>query len=93
MALVQLISASPVFAPYVNPYETIKELYKAFEIRNVNKLINTPPQVQMVQMQQQKQQVDMMMMELAKLLAHHGIAGLEASTTKDSEAAAISATG
>lgn len=63
MALVQIVSSSPVFMPYVNPYETIKELYKAFEIRNVGKLINTPPQVQMMNMQQQKQQIDMMMME------------------------------
>jgi len=63
MALVQIVAGNPVFAPYVNPYETIKELYKAFEIRNVNKLINTPPQVQMMNMQQQKQQIDMMMME------------------------------
>jgi hypothetical protein len=39
------------------------------------------------------EQVDMMMMELAKLLAHHHIAGLEASTSQDSEDAAIGATG
>ena len=37
------------------------------------------------------EQVDLMMIELAKLLAHHGIAGLEASAGKDSEDAAIGA--
>jgi hypothetical protein len=63
MALMNIMSQSPVFAPYVNPYETAKELYKAFEIRNINKLLLAPPQVQMMQMQQQKQQIDMMMME------------------------------
>lgn len=63
MALVNIMASNPVFAPYVNPYETAKELYKAFEIRNVNKLLITPPQVQMMQMQQQEQQVKMMMLE------------------------------
>lgn len=63
MALMNLVGGSEVFAPYVNPYETIKELYKAFEIRNINKLLITPPQVQMMQMEQQKQQVNMMLLE------------------------------
>lgn len=63
MALVNIMASNPVFAPYVNPYETAKELYKAFEIRNINKLLIAPPQVQMMQMQQQKQQIDMMLME------------------------------
>lgn len=63
MALVNIMASNPVFAPYVNPYETAKELYKAFEIRNVNKLLIAPPQVQMMQMQQQEQQIKMMMLE------------------------------
>lgn len=63
MALINIMASSPVFAPYVNPYETAKELYKAFEVRNVNKMLIAPPQVQMMQMQQQKQQIDMMMLE------------------------------
>jgi len=37
------------------------------------------------------EQVDLMLFELAKLLAHYGIAGLEASVRKDSEDDAISA--
>lgn len=63
MALVNIMASSPIFAPYVNPYETAKELYKAFEVRNINKLLYEPPQVQMMQLQQQQQQVKMMMLE------------------------------
>lgn len=37
------------------------------------------------------EQVDLMLFELAKLLAHYGIAGLEASVRKDSEDDAIAA--
>lgn len=37
------------------------------------------------------EQVDLMLFELAKLLAHHGIAGLEATVRKDSEDDAIAA--
>lgn len=65
MALVNIMAQSPVFMPYVNAYETAKELYKCFEIRNVNKLLNTPPQVQMLQMQQQAQATKQMLLEKA----------------------------
>jgi hypothetical protein len=63
MALINIMASNPVFAPYVNPYETAKELYKAFEIRNINKLLVPPPQVQMMQLQEQDKQVKMMMLQ------------------------------
>lgn len=65
MAMINIASANPVFAPYVNPYETLKEMYKSFEIRNIQKMLNTPPQVQMMQMAQQQQTVQQMMLEKA----------------------------
>lgn len=65
MALVNLMASSPIFAPYINPYETAKELLKAFEVRNINKLLLTPPQVQQMQMLQQQQVIGQMMLEKA----------------------------
>lgn len=50
-------------SPFLNQYEALKELFKAFEVRNTNKLLFTPPQVQMMQMQQQKQEIDMMLLQ------------------------------
>lgn len=50
-------------SPYLNQYEALKELFKAFEVRNTNKLLYTPPQVQQIQMAQQAQNVKMMMLE------------------------------
>lgn len=52
-----------VQSPFLNQYEALKELFKAFEVRNTGKLLHTPPEVQMMQMQQQEQQVKMMLME------------------------------
>lgn len=52
-------------SPFLNQYEALKELFTIFEVRNSNKLLFTPPQVQMQQLMQQKQTVDMMMLEKA----------------------------
>lgn len=59
LALFNLASQSP----FLNQYEALKELFKAFEVRNTNKLLFTPPQVQMTQMAQQKQEVEMMLLQ------------------------------
>jgi hypothetical protein len=59
LALFNLASQSP----FLNQYEALKELFKAFEVRNTGKLLFTPPQVQMSQMAQQKHEVEMMMMQ------------------------------
>ena len=50
-------------SPYLNQYEAFKELFKAFEVRNVNKLLYTPPQVQMMQLQQQEKEIKTMMLQ------------------------------
>lgn len=50
-------------SPFLNQYEALKELFKAFEVRNVNKLLFTPPQVQQMQMQQKAEEVRMMLLE------------------------------
>lgn len=59
LALFNLASQSP----FLNQYEALKELFKAFEVRNTNKLLFTPPQVQMMQLAQQKQEVEMMLLQ------------------------------
>lgn len=59
LALFNLASQSP----FLNQYEALKELFKAFEVRNVNKLLFTPPQVQMITMAQQKKDIEMMMLQ------------------------------
>jgi hypothetical protein len=61
MALANILMQSP----FTNVYELQKEILKAFEIRNVDKLLITPPQVQMMQMAQQEQTIRMMMLEKA----------------------------
>ena len=61
LALFNLASQSP----FLNQYEALKELFKAFEVRNVNKLLYTPPQVQMQELQQQDHNIKMMMLEAA----------------------------
>jgi hypothetical protein len=50
-------------SPFLNQFEALRELFKAFEVRNTAKLLHTPPEVQMMEMQQQKQQINMMMLE------------------------------
>lgn len=50
-------------SPYLNQYEALKELFVAFEVRNVNKLLYAPPQVQMMQLQEQEQQIKMMALQ------------------------------
>jgi hypothetical protein len=59
LALFNLASQSP----FLNQFEALRELFKAFEVRNTNKLLFTPPQVQMQQMAQQKHEVEMMMLQ------------------------------
>jgi hypothetical protein len=59
LALFNLASQSP----FLNQYEALKELFKAFEVRNVNKLLFTPPQVQMQQLATEKKNVEMMILE------------------------------
>ena len=59
LALFNLASQSP----FCNQYESLKELYKAFEVRNINKLLFTPPQVQQQQMMEQEKNIKMMMLE------------------------------
>lgn len=65
MALVGMAAQSEVFMPYINAFGTLQELYKAFELRNIDKMLNTPPQVQQLQMQQQQQMIKQMMLEKA----------------------------
>lgn len=69
LALMNLAAQSP----FLNQYEALKELFKAFEIRNVNKLLYTPEQVQMMQMAQmaQQQQQDALDHERAKDLENN----------------------
>lgn len=50
-------------SPFLNQYEALKELFKAFEVRNINKLLHTPPEVQQMQMQQKAEEVRMMLLE------------------------------
>ena len=59
LELTQMLAGSP----YLNQYESIKELAKVFEVRNVNKLLYTPEQVQQMQAAQQAQQIDMMIFQ------------------------------
>lgn len=59
LALFNLASQSP----FLNQYEALKELFKAFEVRNVNKLLYTPPQVQMLNLATEKKNVEMMIMQ------------------------------
>lgn len=59
LALFNLASQSP----FLNQYEALKELFKAFEVRNTNKMLFTPPQVQMQQLQQQEQEIKTMMLQ------------------------------
>lgn len=61
MALANILMQSP----FTNVYELQKEILKAFEVRNVDKLLITPPQVQMMQMAQQESTIKMMMLEKA----------------------------
>jgi hypothetical protein len=64
-------------SPYLNQFEALRELFKAFEVRNTNKLLYTPPQVQQMQQQQQAEQVRMMMLE--SMLQTEGKARLDQS--------------
>lgn len=59
MALFNMVAQSP----YLNQYEAFKELFKAFEIRNIDRLLYPPQVVQQMQQQQQAEQVKMMMLE------------------------------
>lgn len=59
LELTQMLAGSP----YINQYESIKELAKVFEIRNINKLLYTPQQIQQQQQAQQAQQIEMMIFE------------------------------
>jgi hypothetical protein len=59
MALFNLLAQSP----YLNLYEASKEMLKVFEVRNVDQILYTPQQVQMMQQQQQANQIKMMMLE------------------------------
>lgn len=59
LALFNLASQSP----FLNQYEALKELFKAFEVRNTNKLLFTPPQVQMLNLAQEKKNVETMILQ------------------------------
>jgi hypothetical protein len=59
LALFNLASQSP----FLNQYEALKELFKAFEVRNTNKLLFTPPQVQQMQMAEQDKNIKTMILE------------------------------
>lgn len=59
MALFNIAAQSP----YFNQYEGLKEIFKAFEIRNIDKILVTPPQVQQMDMMKQAQTVDQMILE------------------------------
>jgi hypothetical protein len=59
MALANILSQSP----YINQFEAIRELLKAFDIRNLNSVMKSEQQVQMEQQQQQQQQLQMMMIQ------------------------------
>jgi hypothetical protein len=61
MALYNIAAQSP----FLDQYEALKELFKAFEVRNIDKMLHTPPEVQMMQMQQQEQMIKQMMLEKA----------------------------
>jgi hypothetical protein len=59
MALANIISESP----YVDQYQALRELLKAFKIKHIDKILKTPEQVQMEQQQQMQQQMMMMQMQ------------------------------
>lgn len=73
MALFNILAQSP----YLNIYEAAREMLKLFELRNVDKLLYTPQQVQQMQAQQQDQQIKMMMLE--SMMQTEGKARLEQS--------------
>ncbi len=54
-----------VQSPFLNQYELLKELAKIFEIRNINRLLYTPEQVEAMQQAQLQQQVQLMIFEAA----------------------------
>jgi hypothetical protein len=86
MALVGMAAQSEVFMPYINAYGTLAELYKAFELRNIDKMLNTPPQVQMMQMQQQQQMLKQLMLEKAMDVEGQAVqAQSKPQTTKSAE--------
>lgn len=59
LALTNLLIQSP----YTNIYELSKEILKAFEVRNADRLLHTPPEVQQMQEAQQAQVTQQMMLE------------------------------
>lgn len=59
MGLIQLIGPSP----YINEYNSLLEMGKVFEIRNMSKLLKPPQQVQMEQEAAEKKQIEMMIFE------------------------------
>jgi len=50
-------------SPYLNQYEALKELFKAFEVRNTDRMLKPTQQVQQEQQQAQAEQIKMMMLE------------------------------
>lgn len=73
MALFNMVAQSP----YLNQYEAFKELFKVFEIRNIDKMLYPPQVVQQMQQEQQAQQIKMMMLE--SMLQVEGKARMEQS--------------
>lgn len=67
MALAQLLSQSS----FINEGVAIKEILKAFEVKNIDQLVKSDQQVQQEQQQQLAQQVEMMIFE-AMLQAESG---------------------
>ena len=59
MALANIIAPSP----YVDQYQALRELLKAFKIKHIDRIMKTPEQVQMEQQQQMQQQMMMMQMQ------------------------------
>ena len=73
-------------SPFFNQYEGFREMAKVFEVRNVNRMLKTPQQVQMEQQQQMAQQIQMMILE--SMLQTEGKARLQQSkpvTSKDKQ--------
>jgi hypothetical protein len=64
-------------SPYLNQYEGIKEMAKVMEIRNINRILYTPEQVQQMQQQQKAEQIEMMVFE--SMLNTEGKARLQQS--------------
>lgn len=56
MALANILAQSP----YINQYEGTKELLRAFDLRDISKLLKSEQQVQMEQQAQMQQQMQMM---------------------------------